>query len=81
MHTLGSMPTKPSKPEPARMGRPPVPDPMDQRSMVRYTRADAEVFAAEVARLTRLTGQRWTVAGYLRVAGLAYIGKHLAGAE
>jgi hypothetical protein len=43
-------------------------------------RRDLDTFAAEAARLTKITGQRWTISGYLRTAGLAYAGKHLAGA-
>jgi hypothetical protein len=52
---------------------------MSERSLVRYTKRDLDAFQAEVERLTKLTGQRWTVSGYLRIAGLAYLGKHLAG--
>jgi hypothetical protein len=62
-----------------RTGRPPSPDPMTERSLVRYTKRDLDAFAAEVQRLTKITGQRWTISGYLRIAGLAYLGKHLAG--
>jgi hypothetical protein len=51
---------------------------MSERSMVRYTEHDGEIFEAEAARLTERTGQRWTVSGYLRIAGLNYAGKHLA---
>ena len=63
----------------ARTGRPPSPDPMTERSLVRYTKRDLDTFTAEVQRLTKITGQRWTISGYLRIAGLAYLGKHLAG--
>ncbi len=62
-----------------RTGRPPSPDTMTERSLVRYSKRDLEVFAAEVERLTKLTGVRWTISGYLRIAGLQYAGKHLAG--
>ena len=62
-----------------RTGRPPSPDPMTERSLVRYTKRDLDAFTAEVQRLTKITGQRWTISGYLRIAGLAYLGKHLAG--
>lgn len=51
---------------------------MTERSLVRYTKRDLETFRAEVARLTKITGQRWTISGYLRIAGLAYAGRHLA---
>ncbi len=63
----------------ARTGRPPVPEPMVKRVLVRCTARDYDAFKAELERLTKLTGQQWTVSGYLRVAGLAYLGKHLAG--
>lgn len=71
--------TKKKSKAPVRTGRPPSPDPMTERSLVRYTKRDLEAFNAEVERLTKVTGQRWTVSGYLRIAGLAYLGKHLAG--
>ncbi|HEX4417072.1 MAG TPA: hypothetical protein VH165_04190 [Kofleriaceae bacterium] len=74
------MPTKKKSQASVRMGRPPSPDPMSERSLVRYTKRDLAAFAAEVERLTKLTGQRWTISGYLRIAGLVYLGKHLAGA-
>jgi hypothetical protein len=61
-----------------RTGRPPIADAMTERAMVRHTKGDRKVFEAEVERLTGVTGQRWTVSGYLRVAGLAHAGKHLA---
>lgn len=63
----------------ARTGRPPVPEPMVKRVLVRCTARDYAAFKDELERLTKLTGQQWTVSGYLRVAGLAYLGKHLAG--
>lgn len=72
------MPKKSAGRASERIGRPPIADPMNQRSMVRYSERDLETFDAEVARLTERTGQRWTISGYLRVAGLAYAGKHLA---
>jgi len=62
-----------------RTGRPPGPDPMTERKLVRYSKRDGEIYAAEVERLTKLTGVRWTISGYLRIAGLQYAGKHLAG--
>lgn len=52
---------------------------MTERSLVRYSKDDLKTFKAEVERLTKLTGVRWTVSGYLRIAGLQYAGKHLAG--
>lgn len=74
------MPTTKKKSQASvRTGRPPSADPMSERSLVRYTKRDLDAFQAEVERLTKLTGQRWTVSGYLRIAGLAYLGKHLAG--
>lgn len=74
-----SMAKKKEQASTGRTGRPPKPDKMTERSLVRYTEQDLEKFSAEAERLTRLTGQQWTVSGYLRVAGLAYLGKHLAG--
>jgi hypothetical protein len=71
--------TKKSPASTARTGRPPSPDPMTERSLVRYTKRDLDAFATEVQRLTKVTGQRWTISGYLRIAGLSYLGKHLAG--
>lgn len=72
------MPKKKSQVSTERIGRPPSPDPMSERSLVRYTKRDLETFKAEAERLTKKTGQRWTISGYLRIAGLAYAGKHLA---
>lgn len=63
---------------PGRIGRPPKADVKTERALVRFSKEDAAVYAAEVKRLTELTGQEWTVSGYLRLAGLAYAGKHLA---
>lgn len=62
-------------------GRPRKADPLTERSLVRHSKHDHEIYAAEAERLTRLTGQEWTVSGYLRLAGVAYAGKHLAGVE
>jgi hypothetical protein len=61
-----------------RTGRPPIAEPMAKRVLVRCTARDEAEFKAEVERLTKVTGQRWTVSGYLRVAGLNHLGKHLA---
>ena len=65
------------KAAPARPGRPRKTDPKSERSLVRYSKRDGEVYEAEAKRLTQLTGQEWTVSGYLRLAGLNYAGKHL----
>jgi len=51
---------------------------MPERTLVRHTEDDLAAWRAECARLTAITGQKWTVSGYLRVAGRAYLGKHLA---
>lgn len=69
---------KPTAVPPERMGRPPGPDPKSERALVRFSRRDRATFEAEVQRLTAATGQDWTVSGYLRFAGLAFVGKHLA---
>lgn len=76
------MAKKPNPPAPAelgRIGRPPKPDAKTERTLVRHTAEEHATYQAEAERLTRLTGQGWTVSGYLRVAGAAYAGKHLAG--
>ncbi len=61
-----------------RIGRPRKASSLTERSLVRHSEQDHEIYAAEAERLTKLTGQEWTVSGYLRMAGLAYAGKHLA---
>jgi hypothetical protein len=72
------MPKTKSKAPAERRGRPPGPDPMSKRALVRFSERDHEAFVAEVDRLTKVTGVQWTISGYLRFAGLQFIGKHLA---
>lgn len=45
--------------------------------MVRLPREDELAFEEECARLTKITGTKWSVSAYLRLAGRAFLGKHL----
>jgi hypothetical protein len=82
IHPFKGMTKRQPKPrtesEPGRIGRPPKADAKMERSLVRHNVEEHAIYQAEAERLTRITGQGWTVSGYLRVAGVAYAGKHLA---
>ena len=71
--------TKPLKtPDDPKRGRPFADQPLEIRELVRLTRQDKQEFQAEIERLTLVTGQKWTMSAYLRMAGRAMKGRHLA---
>lgn len=73
------MQKKQSKPK---RGRPPVAafgtEPLSKQTMIRISEEDERAFAQEAERLSALTGTKWSVAAYLRLAGREFLGKHLA---
>lgn len=59
-------------------GRPASLDPKEVQIAVRITKEDEAAFLAEASRLSEITGQEWTISGYMRAAARLMLGKHLA---
>ncbi len=60
-----------------RRGRPVKDATLKKRTMIRMSLEDDRAFAIECKRLEAITGQKWSVAEYLRLAGRTFLGKHL----
>lgn len=67
--------------EAGKAGRPKALDPKSDRHLIRCTPEQSADIAADIQRLTRVTGANWTVSSYARMCMAEMHGKHLAGAQ